>query len=347
MQKNIDTSNLKFDDIYSLIKPENFKKDNPLTRNYTLQYGLGNCLKKYCGFKEDYKIKAFFEHGIVFSNHLEGPIRIHESLPSVVSSSFRKEIIENQKHNNGVYAIGPYIAYVDSLLSKEETENEKKRLGKNLLIFPAHSVKESKQNYDVENFCEKIKEISTDYDSVRVCLYWKDVTNGYGELYKQYGVEVVTAGYINDPLFLNRLRSIIECSTVTMSNKIGTHVGFTLYLKKPHYIINIKTESQEAIDTTINKMVNKAKFKLQKRIKENNNDKDIKQIEQLLTCKAPNEKELSKLLNKYFGFNEVKSKEQLKDIMLSCENQYSPIKFYLKIVVLLKNYMVSLLKTFI
>ncbi|MDR2544341.1 MAG: hypothetical protein LBD03_02155 [Methanobrevibacter sp.] len=345
---SIDTHNLKFDDIYSLVNPENFKKDNPLTRNYTLQYGLGKCLNKYCGFKEDYKIKAFFEHGIVFSSHLEGPIRIHESLPSIVSSNFRKQVIENY-HNNGVYAIGPYIAYVDSLLSKEELINEKDRLDKNLLIFPAHSVKESKQKFDVENFCQKIKEMSKDYDSVRICLYWKDVTRGLGELYKQHDFEVVTAGYINDPLFLNRLRSIIECSTVIMSNNIGSHVGFAIYLKKPHYIISEeKIEHVQSNDTTlINKLVNKTKFKLAKRIAENTDHEEINLMKQLLSKRNPDQKELFKLLNKYFGFNEVKSKEELKNIILSCEKQYSPIKFYLKISLLIKNYIVSLLKTFI
>ena len=51
---------------------------------------------------------------------------------------------------------------------------------------------------------------------------------------------VVTAGYIMDPLFLSRLKSIIQLSDLTMSNNVGTHLGYCIYLNKPHWIVRQK-----------------------------------------------------------------------------------------------------------
>ena len=337
----MDGNKLKYADVTLLIEEDNFKKSNIFNRNYTLEYGLGSCLRDYVGFEKNYDIKAFFEHGIIFSSDVKASVRVHESLPNVVSSDYRKNVILSQKNNNGAYAIGPYIAYAKSLLSDEEIQYEKKRLGRNLLVFPAHSTNLLKANYNIESFCKTISDIGKDFDSIRVCLYWKDVKNGLNKIYEKYGFEVVTAGYMNDPLFLNRLRSIIEISDVTISNELGSFIGFCFYLKKPHYMFNDKVSYEPTSESKMTKL----RAKEYDNIKENQAELDY--LRNLLSQHNAEYDELMPLINKYFGLNNVKSKEELKNIFIECENNYSSLKFYLGFFKLAKIYLVSLIKKII
>ena len=227
--QNNKTRNLEFTDIYKLVESiRKIEKDEWLPDIYFIE----KALKEYAGLPEDYKIKAVIEHAAQLNNCTNGGFGVHQSYPSIVSSSFRVSVIKNVPNNNGAYAIGPYIAYVQSALSDDKLKVERERLGKNLLVFPAHSIRGLKAVYNINSFCEEIKKLSNEYDSVRVCLYWKDVILGTAEIYKKYGFEVVTAGHYYDPMFMPRLKSIIETSTMTMSNKLGTYIGYCVYLKQ-------------------------------------------------------------------------------------------------------------------
>ncbi len=242
--QNNEIKNLDFTDIYKLVEP--IKK---LGKNEWLPdiYFIEKTLKEYAGLPEDYKIKAFIEHAAQLSDYTEGGFRVHETLPSIVPSPFRVSVLEAVPENNGVYAVGPYIAYSKSALTDDKLKLESERLGRNLLVFPAHSIRGLEAKYDIDGFCEEVKKISKNYDSVRVCLFWKDVLIGIAEKYKKYGFEVVTAGHYYDPMFMPRLKSIIETSTMTMSNKIGTYIGYCVYLNKPHFILKTQVD-MEIID---------------------------------------------------------------------------------------------------
>jgi hypothetical protein len=73
-------------------------------------------------------------------------------------------------------------------------------------------------------------------------MYWKDILNGNHFPYREHGFQVVTAGHRSDSYFLSRLKDIIELSDYTMSNFVGTHIGYCISLGKPHYIIKQKYE---------------------------------------------------------------------------------------------------------
>ena len=45
----------------------------------------------------------------------------------------------------------------------------------------------------------------------------------------------MTCGYREDCHFLERQRTLIKLADFTMSNSIGTHVGYCVYMGKPHY----------------------------------------------------------------------------------------------------------------
>jgi len=132
------TRDLDFTDIYNLVEPIKKLGGRDLWFDH---YFIKSTLKEYAGLPADYEIKAFVEHAPQLSSFTELGFQAHPSLPSIVSSTFRVSVIENAPRNNGAYAVGPYIAYAKPALSPSKLRAERKRLGRNLLVFPAHSIR--------------------------------------------------------------------------------------------------------------------------------------------------------------------------------------------------------------
>lgn len=289
---------------------------------FLARYGMNRVLKKYAGFPMDYKIHVLFEHGVIFTDYVSGGFRIHEYLPSMVASQYRINILKQQKGYKGAYAIGPYIHYADPLLTKEEIKAEKERLGRTLLVFPSHSVDTTTSKFNIEEFINKIKETSKDFDSVRICMYYQDVLLKKHVPYQKKSFEVVTAGNSNDYYFMPRLKSIIETSDITMANNIGTHLGYCVYLNKPHYLFkqSITYEHTNKFDgNLVDEGITKEKF-----------SNNVTHITKLFSEYNENiTKEQYELISYLWGFNEVKTHSELKELIIKINNNYSNIKYYL------------------
>lgn len=197
-------------------------------------YGHATILKKYLKLNNNYQFKFVIEHGITLDNQI---VKLEQQSPFhavLVSSLKRKHVWEKTGYQS--FAIGPYIFYANCLLNSQQIQNERKRLGKNLLIFPSHSTPDVISYYDVDSLCKHLLKIAKHFDTIRICLYWKDILRNIHKKYLKYGFEIVTAGHVLDPNFLPRLKSIIKCSTSTMSNDIGSYTGYCIMLGRPHYI---------------------------------------------------------------------------------------------------------------
>ncbi|MDR3063297.1 MAG: hypothetical protein LBU40_04050 [Methanobrevibacter sp.] len=301
---------LKFTNIYNLVPPNSkFKKGNINI------YSIENILKKFAEIPNKYNIKSIIKSDVNLTvRAMES--EIHHSLPSIVMSPFQALSIENINNNNGAYSIGPYIEYVQTALSLNELNIEKKILGKNLLVFRSHSLAGSEKLHDENLFCRKIEEIATKYDTVRVCLFEKDVLSGVAGIYIKHGFEVVTPGKCDDSMFMSRLKSIIQTSTMTVSRGLGTHVGYCIYMNKPHYIIKSeKSEKKELKDLGIN-------TDNEDGAESQNYQELIKIIDLLSFNQEFISEELYSLMNKYWGFDQIKTQEKLKKLILEIEGLY-------------------------
>ena len=320
--------NLKFDKVEELSQKlcEDY---NELLNGelYFARYGMSHVLKKYAGLSEDFKIHALFEHGVIFTENTTGTFRAHEYLPSIVPSRYRVEILKKEHSFNGAYAIGPYIHYADSLLSKEELIEEKERLGKTLLVFPSHSIEGLVSNFSFDDFCNKIKQYSENYDSVRICMYYKDIVLKRHIPYQKKDFEVVTVGHFNDYNFIPRLKSIIKTSDMTMSNEIGSHVGYCLYLGKPHYLTKLDDVSHKGEKNGENTKAMVRNEEIALKIK--NKCENVVKITQLFSNfeeKITNEQ--YDFISCLWGFDQIKTNDELKSMFLKINENYSWIKYY-------------------
>lgn len=197
-------------------------------------YGHAKILKKFLGLSENYQFKFIIEHGLYLSNQV-ADIELESNLPSFITySSYRAKVL--RKIRPYVFVVGPLIHYASHYLTNKELKEEKRRLGKTLLFFPSHSLIGLKNEYDLNWSYRKIEAIGKKFDTIRVCLYWKDVLLGKHEFYQKRGLECVTAGHVLDPMFLPRLKSIIQLSDLTVSNDASSPLSYCIYMNKPHII---------------------------------------------------------------------------------------------------------------
>jgi tetratricopeptide (TPR) repeat protein len=273
-------------------------------------YGHATILKNYLGLNIDYPIKAAIEHGL-YLTRAGWDYDLRCFLPGLITlSSFRHPFLSHLTKKN-LFSIGPIIHYAENYMGPDIISAEKKRLGKNLLVFPAHSTHWVDVDFDIHGFCQIIDEFGKDFDSIRVCLYWKDLLRGLAVEYEKRGFECVTAGHIYDPSFLSRLKSIIETSTHTLSNKIGTVLGYCIFFKKPHFLIesqlNKKSSKKKMLEECTDLDNNIDSKKIRDAFSEINEEVTLNQIH---------------IANRYWGFDEIKTKKELINIFKEAEYLY-------------------------
>lgn len=203
----------------------------------------GNCFYGAAYWMQHYAcvettIKACIEHGVYFGNYVNDAELDKSGLPCLVTFGPSRVAHVSEISSVPTIPVGPYIAYASDYLSTDEACMLKAELGKVLLVFPSHSVDRVEISFETSSLINEIKRMATTnrIDRVLICLYYRDILNGAAKVYEQQGFTVVTAGYREDILFLSRLRSLINLSDLTMSNSVGTHVGYCALLGRPHYV---------------------------------------------------------------------------------------------------------------
>ncbi|ULQ59883.1 hypothetical protein K7I13_00575 [Brucepastera parasyntrophica] len=208
-------------------------------------YGINATLKSYSGLDVSFECNSvFMEHGVYFGDYVSTDLAFYKNVPKIITfSETRVNHLRESGCNKTIYPIGPYIQYANNLKSDEENACIKKKYGRILLCFPPHSVAGVNSDFSKMEYILEIKKIAKHYDSVFINLYYLDAQKpDVVQFYQSNNFHIVTAGHKNDINFLNRLRTIIELADMTMSNAVGTHVGYCIALNKPHYIYPQETK---------------------------------------------------------------------------------------------------------
>lgn len=298
---------LSFSNVEDIVRGGIFPNIYTSDNNTNALYSLSEVLKKYAGLPLTTRLQGVIEHGLYGSEAILGNDVAGMKKGVITMGEHRKLTLESLT-NEPVYFVGPYIHYAPFLLSGEELEKEQGRLGRNLLVFPYHSFGDSEACYDMENFADYIADIGKSYDTIRICLHWKDILNGVHLFYRARGYECVTAGNAFDPYFLSRLKSIIECSAMTMSNGMGTHVGYCIHLGKSHHFFPQKVNYTNAEKTGIN--YGKNAYEASPLFAEL-----LDKLSVLYSGGIP--PDAYEIANKIFGMDCIKTKEELKTILFS------------------------------
>lgn len=277
-------------------------------------FGHSTILKAYTGCDS---IFSKIEHGLYFGDVCMDDEINHNYYQNIITmSNYRSEIIK--KHNNelAVNTIGPYIAYANSILQEESIKELKMKFGKTLLVIPSHSIKESTTLYDKDGFVSKIDEIRKkhNFQTVIVCIFYQDILNDSSivDFYKEKGFIVTTCGNRLDNRFLSRQRALFELCDVSMSNSVGTHIGYSIYLNKPHYYF--KQEISRKIDAKEIKSEISNAYAIE----------DRKELGKYFVKYSEHiSKQQYEICNYYFGLDLVKTKDEMASLFKQAFVEYN------------------------
>lgn len=267
-------------------------------------YGTSDTLKKYANIPLQCKLMATIEHGLYLSDTVWEADLSPSAHGIITFSQYRKNIISRYTSKK-VFPIGPYIHYAE-LINNEKLKELKRKLGKTLLFFPAHSTHWIEARFNHFQTIEVLKNLSKEFDSILVCFYWKDYNPNVVYLYRKHNFHCTTAGHIFDWNFLNRLKSIIYLSDYTASNTIGTHIGYCIYMQKPHWLFQQEI-SYDFVSRNISHNEVEGVYK-------STLSKEYRQlVEAFETTSLTVTNEQYRLCEFLWGFKEIKTKKELND----------------------------------
>ena len=257
-------------------------------------YGIGGVLRKYAGYKS--KLPVCVEHGLYFGDYVEKNV-VDGALPGIVTFSEHRRRAISAVSGRDAMPVGPYLQYAEPFLSPDQFRQAKKKLGKTLLVFPAHSIEEANENRsDATLLSQAIEDLedALHFDSVLVCFYYNDFLQGRKFAARQ-PVTTVCAGHRFDPQFLSRLKSLISLADYTVSDDVGTHVGYCVSMKKPHSII-VSDERKKTLEIA----------------------PEVGEIAKAFTKIGPLDESQRAVADEYWGLSLMRSPEYLHEYFESC-----------------------------
>ena len=206
-------------------------------------YGNYYILRNALG--EKFQPKCMIEHGLYFYYTIVEEC-MQPGLDTIYTySKLRENHIREtigSRLDKRIIPVGPYIKYAKNFKSLDELRALKVKFGRILLVYPSHNFPNNEVSYNNDEFEKIIDEMAKDYDTVFISMIGYDIELGANQYYEDKGYVVVTSGSRSDPYFLNRQRDLIELADMTISNSIGTHIGYCICLGTPHYLFAQKID---------------------------------------------------------------------------------------------------------
>lgn len=213
----------------------------------SITYGHYDSIAKYSGLSRT-QIKYFpiIEHGVDFWETVNPFF-----FPRACQGPYNKTIWKKSKSGIPLYQIGPLVSYADCIYSEEEIIHLKEKLGKTLVVVPAHTYEFSKNEYDTRSFVNQImNRYKKEYDSIIIMAYWADVKYPLFDMFKHEGAILMSSGFRSDINFISRQKTILMLADTVVGNQIGTFIGYAYELGKKVEILQSDIKL-ELTDSTI------------------------------------------------------------------------------------------------
>lgn len=215
-------------------------------------YGHLDTLYEYSKRNTETNYRAFsnVEHGTFLPTNGISPEWINFHGNTLLMGTYKSDLIHKINPLKPVFTVGPYIHYASPIYNTEELQGIKKKYGKTLLVFPSHSCEECGVSQDDIKFVDYVMSIlAQDFDTVLVCVYWNDVNQHIFKMFQTAGAILVSNGFRGDINFIKRQKTLFMLSDEVCSNSFGTHIGYTIYEKKPFHYYDANTRLEAKTDT--------------------------------------------------------------------------------------------------
>lgn len=283
-------------------------------------YGDEELLRRYADIQQD--LYAIIEHGVFFGNNTDrvGDTGEWELGCILTNGEYRKKLISRVFPDYYCEMIGPMIHYAKRDQDFfQEIRSRQKAGEKTLTFFPAHGLKDIKLVYDIQSTINNIIRMADNYEceNILLCAFPHDITE-FEKIIKEMNLDnriiVVTSAGKEGKDFLPRQRAIIELSDFTISNKLGTHLGYCVYLNKPHILLS----ENYLIEGDPKKI--KAEYGKRNKDWKIQYAKEVDMFQEAFSINSQlSDDEKWNLCDYYWGFSKVKTPEEIKGIYQACK----------------------------
>ena len=262
-------------------------------------YGMNYILKRHSGYKK--RIKCLIEHapGLTKTGITEFKSNIFNTL--LVASKQRIDFLKDYTDKKMI-DIGPSIAYAENIYDDYTLSAIKKNLGKTLIVYPIHNIKDTDWESDKEAFINNVKEIVKEhkFDTVLVSLFYIDIQRGLHLRYEKEGWQIVSAGHMVNYDFNDCMKTIISLADMAVFQGFTSAIDYTIYMGVPSLLLPFDYNApyfKECYRTDVLWDFDKLFNVYNEEISEEQKD----------------------ICNYYFGYDSVKKPEELYSIFKSLE----------------------------
>lgn len=112
----------------------------------------------------------------------------------------------------------------------------KQKTSKGSLVFAGHSTKTISVKSDWNKLIQQFKELPKQYKPLTICIYFIDYLKGVHVPFLEAGFDVVTAGHISDPCFIDNFYNILRQFKYVISTDTGSHLYYAIEMDIPFMI---------------------------------------------------------------------------------------------------------------
>jgi len=275
-------------------------------------YGIDQIFKAYAGLPEDYALKAVIPHGVSISEQFVWLEEIFNPLPGIfyypdhAKGKYQINLAKHKLRKKLYPSASPFVYLTELYKSSPQPER------KGTIFFPSHSTDLITAQFSIDALIEKLQKLDEIYQPITICLYWRDYQLGRHLPFQAKGFPVVSAGHINDPLFLSRLYHLLSLHRYAAGNEIGSHLFYAVKSGCSYFLLesgDIKRTAEDSQDIALTV----SDFNLAK----------IQEVEdafrQALPITTPQQQEL---VDYYLGSRYFQSPESLRQQLLDLETYY-------------------------
>jgi hypothetical protein len=212
---------------------ENLCCDRPLKTKEIFSpnsfYGIDTIFKVYAGLSQDSSLKIVIPHGLSLSREFAWDAEVKADVSAIyyhsfhVRNAYSKALERLGKEKLLLPCASPFL-YVKELLN----HHPKPSVRKGTIFFPVHSTHHITAQMDYETLAAALTNLDIEYQPITICLYWRDFNLQRHLPFQKYGMRIVSAGHIYDPMFLFRFYHLCSTHHYAAGNGLGSHLFYAV-----------------------------------------------------------------------------------------------------------------------
>ena len=272
-------------------------------------YGHDIQLKRYAGLPLIGRpLPYLLEHGLKVSRHAQFETPRHWAKGGYLCMGQQRALWLHERFGCRAYAIGPWIQYAQSLLPPADMQQVKQELGRTLLVILAHSWDRVSRSMDTEECVGEVSQIAVrnQYQTVIWLRHWQDPTN---LPLPNHWIQACN-GHRSNPWFLDALHTLMQLSDGLASNAFGTHIGYAACKDLELHWMNSAAHEDRSLLPSEQEQRARQEWEERARLSE-----ELAHVLNKYSHKPSNNPHLIKLLNPFWGFDQVQSSHSLRKIL--------------------------------